>query len=90
MFDFMYDFFNKVSFHKHEILVDYSQLALTLKVLDEFDITLNRKMTMGNCCWKKAPKCWFIGMTISNKEWYGVLKRLKEERVIILPPYIGY
>ena len=90
MFDFMYDFLNKISFHNREILIDYGQLARTLKILDEFNITWKRKVHMGNCCWGKAPKCWFITMKISDYEWHKVLKRFKEEHITILPPYTGY
>ena len=76
--------------HRHEILVDYSQLALTLSVLGEFGITWKGGITLGNCGWAKAPNCWCIFVTITYKKWYKVLKRFEEEGIELLPPTIGY
>lgn len=76
--------------HRHEILVDYSQLAATLSVLNEFEITWKETVTFGKCGWAKAPTCWFVFMTISDHKWYKVLKRFKEEGIDLLPPTIGY
>lgn len=86
----MCNLLNRIIFHRHEILVDYSQLAPTLSILNEFDITWKERITFGNCGWRKAPTCWFVFMTISDHKWYNVLKRFKEEGIDLLPPTIGY
>ena len=86
----MDNFLNKIVRHYHSLLIDYDQLALTLKVLDEFGITWKNRLRTGNCKLAKAPTCWFVNFTVSDEKWYSILKRFKEEGVNLLPETVGY
>lgn len=81
---------NKLSYHTHDILVDFEQMPKLLEVLDEFDILWKRHVCMGNCGWKEAPTAWFVHLSISDYMWHTLLRRFKEEEINLLPETIGY
>ena len=84
------DLLNKLSYHTHNLLIDFEQMPSALKVLDELDVLCKRRIYMGNCGWAKAPSCWFFHFLISDYKWYQLLKRFKEEEINLLPETIGY
>ena len=85
---------------RRSILVDYSQLNVALKALDEVQNERINKLGglspidffdlhVANCGWKKAPDCWFISWHATEKTWYRCLHAFKKYGVYLLPETTG-
>ena len=81
---------SKISFRSHDILVDFGQMEKILKIFDGLDVFYKRRVFMGNCGWAKAPNCWYVHLSCSDKMWYSILEKLSEEKVELLPETTGY
>lgn len=86
----IYRILNKITFRRHELLIDVSDLTTMMKLLDDHNFTGRRKVIFGNCGWGKAPNCWYVIFTCNDKEWYEMLPEMKERKITLLPEYIGY
>ena len=81
---------NKVTFSKHSLLIDFSDLATMMSILDSYDLTWKKRIYFGNCGWAKAPNCWFVIFRCSDYVWYKMLVKMKECKITLLPEYVGY
>ena len=84
----IYDFLNKMTFKEHELLIDVTNVAKTLEVVNKYIDPW--KVTTANCGWAKAPHCWFVYFKCSDEKWYRILQGLKNKNIELYPPYIGY
>lgn len=77
---------------RRNLLISEVQILGTLKILNDLGITQSviTDFNLGNCRWAKAPDCWFISFRCRDKKWYNILKKLKEEGIMLLPETTGY
>ena len=86
----IYKILNRITFRRHELLIDVSDLTTMMKILNNHNLTNRQKVIFGNCGWGKAPNCWFILFRCNDKDWYEMLPEMKESKVTLLPEYVGY
>ncbi len=77
---------------RRRILIDKKDMVKALEILDNNKATWHglTKLKLGCCNFEKAPDCWFIALSVSNKKWATILKTFVEKEVVLLPETTGY
>ena len=79
-----------------EILVDRKDLGealLAIRKADRHWLSLRRDIDISNfglCGWAKAPNCCFIQFYANDRNYWSVIRALKDNLVEILPVTTGY
>lgn len=70
------------------LLVDLKQIQTALTVLKVCDYT---KATVCNCGWAKAPSCYFMRITVTDKKYNYICRMMKKYGVDLLDEkVVGY